>query len=278
MKLTYWGVRGSVPAPGPGTLRYGGNTPCLSLEHAGQRLILDAGSGIRGLGRTLLARGDRGGSADLLLSHVHWDHIQGIPFFAPLYSERWTVTVYGPAPEEDSLDGALRRQMSPPYFPLHFASTAARLRVTEVTAESLRIGPFEVRPVSLRHPGRTLGYRITPADGGASVSYLTDNELGVPEDWGPLVGFLRGTDLLVHDAMFTEEEAAARRGWGHSSVDRVVDLALAADVKKVVLFHHDPSRADDEMDRLLAAARHRATRGRAALVVDAAMEERSETL
>lgn len=275
MKLTIWGARGSVPAPGAHTVRYGGNTPCLALAHQDAALVLDAGSGLRNLGRELVGGGSAG-TVELLLSHVHWDHIHGIPFFAPLYADLWQVRVYGPRPEELPLAAALEQQMAPPYFPLHFAAIARRLKVTEITADPLRIGSFEVQSVLLRHPGRTFGYRIRPAGGGPSVSYLTDNELGARSEWGALVGFLRGTEVLVHDAMFTEKEAVARTGWGHSSLDRVVDLAVAATVGRVVLFHHDPNRTDAELDQLLEHARARADRAEAALVVDAARE--GETL
>ena len=273
MKVTYRGVRGSVPSPGRRTLRYGGDTPCVVLEHGPSRLILDAGSGLRALGRDLAQEEE--GDVDLLLSHVHWDHIQGLPFFAPMYSERWTIRVYGPQPDTTSLAQALALQMAPPYFPLHFAGNARRLLVTELSLEPRHIGPFEVRSVLLRHPGRTFGYRIRPSGGGPSVSYLTDNELGTSHTWGALVTFLRDTDVLVHDAMFTQREADARVGWGHSSIERVVDLAVAAGVKRVTLFHHDPNRSDDELDRLLEGARERAARIQTSLTVDAAIEGRS---
>jgi phosphoribosyl 1,2-cyclic phosphodiesterase len=273
MKVTYRGVRGSVPSPGRLTLHYGGDTPCMVLEHGPSRLILDAGSGLRALGREMTREED--GDIDLLLSHVHWDHIQGLPFFAPVYSERRTVRVYGPQPDTTSLAQALELQMAPPYFPLHFAGNASRLRVTELTLEPRLIGPFEIQSVLLRHPGRTFGYRIRPSGGGPSVSYMTNNELGTSDTWADLVAFLRDTDVLVHDAMFTEVEAEARVGWGHSSIERVVDLAVAAGVKRVTLFHHDPNRSDDDLDRLLEGARERAARMQTSLTVDAAIEGRS---
>jgi phosphoribosyl 1,2-cyclic phosphodiesterase len=276
MRLTYWGTRGSTPSPGAHTVRYGGNTPCVALEHEGTRIVLDAGSGIRGVGRELMV--EAGGAIDILLSHVHWDHIQGLPFFAPLYSESWQVRVYGPSPDTMSLRSALELQMAPPYFPLHFAAVARRLRVTEITEESRQVGHFQVTGALLRHPGRTFGYRVGPSGGGPSVSYLTDNELGPAEEWGPLVGFLRGTDVLVHDAMFTQAEADTRVGWGHSSVERVVDLAVAAGVGQVALFHHDPNRSDHEMDRLLEVARVRAAGRAPGMRIDAATEGQSLVL
>jgi phosphoribosyl 1,2-cyclic phosphodiesterase len=246
------------------------------VEHEAARLILDAGSGIRDLGRALME--SAAGTVDLLLSHVHWDHIQGLPFFAPLYSEDWEVRVHGPRPDTLALATALEQQMSPPYFPLHFAAVARRLRVTEITAETRRIGPFQVTGVLLRHPGRTFGYQIRPSAGGPSVSYMTDNELGPPGDWGPLVEFLRGTDLLVHDAMFTAAEALAREGWGHSSIERVVDLGVAAEVSRIALFHHDPNRSDTELDRLLEDARARVVGRSSAPKIDAAIEGQSLVL
>ena len=276
MRVTYWGTRGSTAAPGEPTVRYGGNTPCVVLEHDGARIVLDAGSGIRGVGQELIA--EAGGTVDILLSHVHWDHIQGLPFFAPLYSDSWEVRVYGPSPETTTLASALELQMAPPYFPLHFAAVARRLQVTEITEEPRRVGHFQVTSVLLRHPGRTFGYKVRPSAGGPCVSYMTDNELGPPEEWGPLVEFLRGTDVLVHDAMFTQPEADARVGWGHSSLERAVDLGVAAGVGRLALFHHDPNRSDHELDRLLDAARARTAERAPEMTIDAAMEGHSLVL
>jgi len=280
--MTFWGTRGSIPTPGPRTARYGGNTPCVSLTGAdrGRRLvILDAGSGLRALGHDLMLRNGTRLGADILLSHTHWDHIQGIPFFKPFSASGNDICVYGAAQEGVPLADILRRQMDPVVFPVPLTALAASLTITEVNEGAFEIDGFRVRAFRLRHPGTTLGFRLSPADGGADMAYVTDNELGsggtydVPDDWrARLVHFLEGTDTLVHDAMYSEQIIAARAGWGHSTPRQAVDLATEARCRRLVLFHHEPEHDDDAIDRLLAATRDYACRTAPGLVVDAAME------
>jgi phosphoribosyl 1,2-cyclic phosphodiesterase len=280
--VTFWGTRGTIPSPGGDTARFGGNTPCVSLRDAdGHRVILDAGTGIRGLGQEV---GD--GEAerlDLFLSHVHWDHIQGLPFFAPMYADGWDIHIHGPTPTGIDLQDVLDRQLEPAVYPVPRAARPARLSIREIeSGASVQVPGFRVDACVLSHPGGALGYRITPSAGGPSVAYLTDNELGpggasrVAPDWrDDLTDFLSGADLLIHDGMYTDALAAARAGWGHSSAMEAVALARDAGVAHLALFHHDPDHTDVQIDGLLAAARDAAPDG---LTVSAAREGWTVTL
>lgn len=275
MRITFWGVRGSIAVPGLETARYGGNTPCVSVEDGAGLLVLDAGTGIRRLGEALGAR-RYSGAIDVLLSHAHIDHIHGLPFFAPIHDLNAKVRIFGPPPGTISLHETLRRLMTPPLWPAHYAPTADRLSVTEITAPALETDNFRVKGIALRHPGRTLGYAISALAGGPSVIYMTDNELGpwtgMPDWQVALVGFLRNGEVLIHDATYGEHEIRDRAGWGHSSANQAVDLAVAAGVRKLILFHHAPEHRDDEIDRILAEARRRVASAGVKLDVEAAAE------
>ncbi|HEX7023394.1 MAG TPA: MBL fold metallo-hydrolase [Gemmatimonadales bacterium] len=261
--------------PGLETARYGGNTPCVSLENGPGVLVLDAGTGIRRLGEALTARG-HGGPIDILLSHAHIDHIQGLPFFAPVHDPGARVRIHGPAPDTLSLHQTLGRLMVPPFWPAYYAAVAERLDVTEITAGEFQTDYFRIRAMPLSHPGRTLGYSITSVAGGPTVNYMTDNELGtwtgMPSWQVDLVGFLRNTEVLIHDATYGEDEIPHRTGWGHSGASQAVDLAVAAGVRKLILFHHAPEHTDSEIDRLLAEARRRVRGAGVELDVEAAAE------
>lgn len=275
--VTFWGTRGSIPTPGPLTARYGGNTSCVAVEVPGAQLvILDAGTGIRGLGLTLVERQNGGVKAEILLSHTHWDHIQGLPYFKPFFAPGNTVRIWGSKQGTKSLDAILHLQMDPAVFPVPLTAVSATLSVEEVRAGvEFTVGPFLARAMQLRHPGTTLAYRLKPKAGGQSMAYVTDNELGpggnygTPGSWrGDLVQFLKGVDLLIHDAMYTPAELDTHRGWGHSSYEEAVELAVEAGARKLVLFHHEPEHDDGAMDALLAAARRAAQqRGATADVV-----------
>ncbi|HEV8355338.1 MAG TPA: MBL fold metallo-hydrolase [Gemmatimonadales bacterium] len=278
MRVTFWGTRGSIPTPGAHTVRYGGDTPCVSVEDGPGLLILDAGTGIRRLGAALVARRNRQ-PIDLLLSHTHWDHIQGLPYFAPVHDPRVKVRVHGPTPEALSLREVLVRQMSPPVSVAQYTSVANRIEVTEITAGELRTEYFVIRAIQLRHPGRTLGFSIAATTGGPTVNYLTDNELGdltgTPEWQATLVGFLHSSEVLIHDATYDDHEIPTRVGWGHSSGTQAVDLAVAAGVQRLMLFHHAPDHGDRDVDRVLAEARRRASVAGAPLLVEAAAQGQS---
>ena len=277
--LRFWGTRGSIPTPGPGTIRYGGNTACVSVTAGGRLVILDAGSGLRPLGHELMLRRDGALRADVLISHTHWDHIQGLPFFKPLSARGNEFCIYGANQNGVRLEEILRRQMDPMVFPVPLTAVAARVEVCEIGAGDFSVGGFEVAAYRLRHPGTTLGYRLTPAGGGGRVAYITDNELGDGGDYpvGPgwragLVRFLRDVDTVIHDAMYSEQIIQSRRGWGHSTPRQAVELAAEAGCRRLVLFHHEPEHDDDALDRLLADTREHASRVAAGLEVIAAAE------
>jgi len=287
-QVTFWGCRGSIPTPGPATARYGGNTPCVALEaENGKRLvILDAGTGIRVLGNELVRRAEDGVvSVDLLLSHTHWDHIQGLPFFAPIFGKGNAVRIWGAKQGDVDLEVILRQQMHPVVFPVPLDELAATRTVEHVTGAEFAIDGFAVRATRLRHPGNTLAYRLTPTAGGPSMAYVTDNELGPGGDYGEprtwrrdFERFLGGVDLLIHDAMFTPEELAHHHGWGHSSYDDAVTLAAAVGAQRLVLFHHSPERDDAGMDQVAERAAEVAEQAGATLDVIAATEGMELTL
>ena len=277
--LRFWGTRGSIPTPGPGTIRYGGNTACVSVTAGGRLVILDAGSGLRPLGHELMLRRDGALRADVLISHTHWDHIQGLPFFKPLSARGNEFCIYGANQNGVRLEEILRRQMDPMVFPVPLTAVAARVEVCKIDAGEFSVGGFEVAAYRLRHPGTTLGYRLTPAGGGGTVAYITDNELGEGGDYpvGPgwragLVRFLRDVDTVIHDAMYSEQIIQSRRGWGHSTPRQAVELAAEAGCRRLVLFHHEPEHDDDALDRLLADTREHARRVATGLEVIAAAE------
>lgn len=269
--VTFWGTRGSIPTPGAHTARYGGNTPCVAVEGArGELLILDAGTGIRALGLELVERQNGAVNAEILLSHTHWDHIQGLPHFKPLFSPGNSVRIWGSRQGATSLEAILRQQMDPAVFPVPLDALSAKLTVQQVEPGEFSVGAFRVGAMRLRHPGTTLGYRLTPSQGGPSLAYVTDNELGsggtydTPATWRQeFKKFLTGVELLIHDAMYTPDELAAHRGWGHSTFEEAVAIAAEAGVERVVLFHHEPEHGDGAIDELLALARQLArARGR----------------
>ncbi len=286
--VTFWGTRGSIPTPGPTTSRYGGNTPCVAVEGAeGQLVVLDAGTGIRTLGLDLVEKQNGAVKVEILLSHAHWDHIQGLPHFKPFFAPGNTVRIWGTRQGTASLEAILRQQMDPAVFPVPLDALSASLTVQQVDRDEFSIGEFRVRTTKLRHPGTTLGFRLTPAKGGggSSMAYVTDNELGpggqydVAKSWRrDFVKFLKDVDLLIHDAMYTPAELEQHRGWGHSTYEEAVNLAQDAGAKKLVLFHHEPEHGDKAMDGLVAAARKFAKTRGGSLEVLAAQEGMKVTL
>jgi phosphoribosyl 1,2-cyclic phosphodiesterase len=264
VKVTLWGTRGSLAAPGPETNRYGGNTSCVEVQaDDGTRLVLDAGTGIRRLGEAMDRDTKR---VDLLLTHLHMDHIQGLGFFDPLFWEGLEVHLWGPPSTTLDLRARLGRYLSPPLFPVHLRDLPCRLTLHDVVALGrFSIGPFEVTASLVCHPGPTVGYRIE-CD-GASVVYLPDHEpaLGVrhfPEesDWTSGMALARGADLLIHDAQYSNGEYRQHVGWGHSTLEHAAAFASAAGVKTLVPFHHDPAHSDEILDRLIADLRRNVDR------------------
>ncbi|MFN2315671.1 MAG: MBL fold metallo-hydrolase [Gemmatimonadales bacterium] len=255
-RLRIWGCRGSLPVGGPGTARHGGATACVVVEEAGRRLVLDAGSGIRWHGRSL-TEAERGGSHTVLLSHTHWDHVCGLPFFAPLYDAAATVTILGPHQPSAALPEIIERLFAPAVWPL---PPRARMEVQGVAPGQFRAGGFQVSAIQVAHAGTTLGYRIN-TESGRSVSYVTDNELAGmhPSVRAELVQMLAGSDVLLHDATWADAILDERAGWGHSSVGETIALGMEAGCRLVVLFHHDPDADDEGLERNLATALHGST-------------------
>ncbi len=287
MALTarFWGTRGSIPSPGASTTRFGGNTPCVELRTGSDHLvILDAGTGIRELGRSLMERSLAGGGAvvkgDIFLTHAHWDHIQGIPFFAPIFRKGNHFTIWGSKSLQTSIDQVVRDQMSPVVFPVSFEELQARIDFQELSEGQREGRGYVVQAMEVRHPGGALGYRFTDEKvPERALVYVSDNELsdratyGSPADWrARFVKFVQGASVLVHDTMYRRDEYDAFVGWGHSTAEDVVVLALEADVGRLVLFHHRPERTDDEVDRCLDDCRRMVAALGGRLQIEAAAE------
>jgi phosphoribosyl 1,2-cyclic phosphodiesterase len=251
MRVRFHGVRGSIPTPGPSTVRYGGNTVCVEVRLADDTcIVLDAGTGIRELGKVLVAKPYRA-PIHLFITHAHWDHIIGVPFFAPLYDRDATIVMHSAT--ERSVRGVRRGAMfDAMHFPVAFADLPARIERVEEFGEH-RVGSATIRHIELNHPGGATGFRIDDAD-GTSICYLTDNELDPPgartTTPDQLARFAAGTDLLIHDAQYLADDLPAKHGWGHSLVDQVLALARDAEAHAVALHHHDPERADDALDAI----------------------------
>lgn len=282
LEARFWGTRGSVPSPGPSTLRYGGNTSCVELRTpAGALAILDAGTGLRSLGATLQqASADGPYTSNIFVTHAHWDHIQGLPFFAPLFTDGSRVRIWSASPLLERLERALRAQMAPDVFPVPFEEVRARVEFLPVPAEGITVDGFAVRTHPVRHPGGASAFRIHDCNAPeGSIVYIPDNELhpdapyDAPADWRTrLLDFLDGANVLIHDATYTTAEYPGVRGWGHSTVDEAVALAIEAGVPRLSLFHHHPGRSDDAVDALVGHARALTRKLGGSLEVTAAAE------
>jgi phosphoribosyl 1,2-cyclic phosphodiesterase len=247
MKVKVWGARGSLPAPGPETMRYGGNTTCVELTLSDDStLVLDAGTGIRQLGLRLLSGTD---PIHVLLTHLHLDHIQGLMFFAPLFQEDREVTIWGPGGEIESLRDRVARYVSAPLCPVEIRDLPARIEFREAPAGDWAVGPASITSAPVSHRGPTLGYRIE--DGDASLCFLPDHE---PSGGVSGAALAEDVTLLVHDAQYTDDEYATKVGWGHSSLSDALAFAHRAQPERVMLFHHDPMHHDDFLDRLAGEA------------------------
>jgi phosphoribosyl 1,2-cyclic phosphodiesterase len=252
MKVHVWGARGSIPAPGPETMRYGGNTSCVQLTLAdGSVLVLDAGTGIRGLGLAL-ERSD--GPLHILLTHLHLDHIQGLMFFAPMFWPQSEVVIWGPAAPDASLEDRIARYISAPLTPLEVRELPCHPSFREADATEWQIGSATIRAASVAHRGPTLGYRVD-AD-GSSLCYIPDHEPGLgasladlEEDWISGLDLARDTTLLIHDCQYTDEEYPDHVGWGHSRLTDTLTFARRVEAERLLLFHHDPLHSDEFLDR-----------------------------
>jgi phosphoribosyl 1,2-cyclic phosphodiesterase len=253
IRLKFWGVRGSTPTPTLENLRYGGNTSCLELRLPdNQSIIFDAGSGLRKLGSTLLEEAN-GAKLDLkvFLTHFHWDHIQGIPFFGPLFLPGNRVTFYSHC--NGSIEEILEGQMARPYFPIDLDSVAAKREFVDIDSQSMSFSGVTIRPFPLNHPQGAVGYRIEA--GKTVIVYATDLEHGHAKLDGVLRDFATGADVLIYDAQYTPEEYVKYRGWGHSTWVEGARVARDAGAKQLLFFHHDPSHCDEFLDGVGEAAR-----------------------
>ena len=291
-RLKIWGVRGSIPVPGPGTVRYGGNTSCIEIRADGELIVLDAGSGIRELGLALESEfGSRPINLSLLITHLHWDHIQGFPFFVPAYNDKNEIQILGYDGAGSGLHEILKGQMAAPFFPVALYDLPGKINIQKLDSMDFKIGNVRVRARLMNHPGVCVGYRILTSKG--SIAYLPDHEpyeafklhsakshLLSPEqtqkrareDRAELVKFLQGSDILLLDTQYTDEEYQAHIGWGHGSLSSAISLALDASIRKLVLFHHDPTHDDDMIDKMLQIARKIAAKSENYLEVEAARE------
>lgn len=283
VSVRFWGVRGSIPSPSPETAHYGGNTSCIELRADNQILILDAGSGIRRLGAKLDAEfAARGFEATLLISHTHWDHIQGLPFCAAAYCGRNRIRILTPPGKRAQIERALKHQMDPIHFPVRLANLSGVIGIDELPANGKRVGHVRLRTIDLNHPGGCGGFRLDID--GISIGFLPDHEpyhsvtLGrkassnATASESRLAAFVRDCDLLILDTQYDEAEYPNRVGWGHGCVADSVALALAAGVRELVLFHHDPSHSDIEIAQMLARAEELVAEARSPLIVRAACE------
>jgi phosphoribosyl 1,2-cyclic phosphodiesterase len=260
VRAVVWGCRGSLASPGPQTVRYGGNTSSLELRLSdGSAIVLDAGTGIRPLGDALAQ--DLPERVDILLTHLHMDHLEGLGFFAPLWNPSVEIHIWGPASPTKSLERRIAGYLSPPFFPVHLREIPSHPVFHDVPSEQWRIGPATVSADLINHPGPTVGFRIEERD--RVVAYMPDHEpaLGVDDlstaspEWVSGVAVAYGVDVLFHDAQYTAGEYDARVGWGHSSTEHAVLFGQLAKVRRFLMFHHDPTHTDEQLDAILRYAR-----------------------
>ncbi len=289
--IKFWGVRGSIPTPGSGTVVHGGNTSCIEFRAGKEIIILDAGTGLRGLGRALLAEfKDQPLNLTLLLTHTHWDHIQGLPFFGPLYSPNCRLRILGYEGARKSLEHILSGQMESPYFPVPFQKLPGNIEIEEVKDLQFQVGSVRAAAWFANHPGICVGYRLF-ADAG-SFAYIPDNEPIMrhrietafcpvvaqdsvnfaKDEEARMIDFLRGTDVLALDSQYDREEYQQHVGWGHGCVDDAVSIAARAEVQRLYLFHHDPDHDDTKVAAMAAHGRKLAQEAGSNLQVNAARE------
>lgn len=291
-RIKLWGVRGSLPVPGPSTIRYGGNTSCIEVRADGEIIVLDAGTGIRGLGLALEEElGPQTIKLTLLISHTHWDHIQGLPFFPPAYNRKNLIRILGYEGARAGLGAILAGQMETPFFPVSLSELPSHLAIEELKDMEFEIGKVKVKAKFANHPGICAGYRLYTSAG--SITYMPDNEPYAPlkmqlaardgidsaeakrfaeAERAKMVDFLQDSEIAILDAQYTDAEYQRHVGWGHSSLSSVVELALDANVGKLLLFHHDPSHDDAMVDRMIEQARALVKKSGRSLDVSGAQE------
>ena len=254
MKITIWGCRGSMPSPGAEKIKYGGNTSCVQIENDDTCLIFDGGSGIQKLGLHLTGKTSE---INILLTHLHIDHIMGLGYFQPLYDPSCKVNIWGPASSNESLVKRLRRYFSPPFFPVRLNELAAQINIHEIDNSVFSIDDFVLRSEYICHPGPTVAYRCEL--GKSAVSFMPDHEpsLGSSDfpnsaEWCSGYNIASQADILFHDGQYNSAEYESRIGWGHSSMEDAIDFGTLAEVKKLVIFHHDPSNTDMQLEKMFA--------------------------
>ena len=250
--VDFWGVRGSVPSPGPTTNRYGGNTSCVSITADDKILILDAGTGIRNLGSAIIGQPEL--EIFVIVTHSHWDHIQGFPFFTPIYQPNRPVYMFPTLHKKNVVLASLIDQMDGAHFPVTPDQVPSNFNfVTENPLEFLESNGFHLEMVPMNHPGKAFGYKITIED--KIICYFTDNEIDPPYaksiELDELTEQCRNADILIHDAQYIEADMPLKHGWGHSLISQVTELGKSAEVKNLVYYHHDPERTDDMLDKEL---------------------------
>jgi phosphoribosyl 1,2-cyclic phosphodiesterase len=289
-RLKFWGTRGSISVPGPGTLRYGGNTTCVEVRTDGEIIVLDAGSGIRSLGIALEKEfGAQPIKLSLLVTHAHWDHIQGLPFFAPAYEKKNEIHVRGYDGFDTSFSEIMAEPMKAPFFPIAMRELSARIDIKKLPEMEFSAGKVQVRARFVNHPGVCAGYRLFTSAG--SIAFLPDHEpyqflhsaranhmspeeakKTAEEERIGLVEVLHGSDILILDAQYTDAEYESHVGWGHGSVSSAVSLALDAEVRRLLLFHHDPGHDDAKVDAMVDEARRLVRENGKEIEVDGARE------